>query len=138
MDGYLLSLRRLSRDKCDLWAEVLDIDLDFEECINRYFARLDISLLDKTPAGYQEIEELLNREFKSILKVNDDTMIMSFVWDLLEYFQHTFIEYSLQEDPINKKQSFIIKARSTDNTDSYHIIVPNRIKAIAVGLANRT
>jgi hypothetical protein len=137
MDGYLLSLRRLSRDKCDLWAEILDIDGDFEECINRYLTRLNITLLDKAPAGYQEIEELLIREFKSKLNINDDTLIRSFVWDLLEYFQHTFIEYSLQEDPINNKQSFIIKARSTDKTDSYHIIVPNRINAIAVGLANR-
>jgi hypothetical protein len=138
MDGYLLSLRRLCRDKCDFWAEILDNDGDLEGCMKRHFARLELTPLDKTPAGYQEIEALLINEFSSKLNINDDALVKSFVWDLLEYFEHAFLEYPLQADPINMKQSFIIKTKSRDLTVSYHIIVPEKTKAIAVGLANRT
>jgi hypothetical protein len=111
---------------------------DMEECLNKHFERLGVTLLNKTPAGYQEIEQLLMNEFNAKLNINDDSLVKSFVWDLLEYLQHMFLEYSLHADPINMKQSFIIKAKSREHTDSYHIIVPNKTKAIAIGLATRT
>jgi hypothetical protein len=138
MDGYLLSLRRLSSNKCDFWAEILDIGGDIDECLNRHLDRLDAALLDKIPAGYKEIEQLLTYEFSSKLVINDDALVKSFVWDLLEYLQHSFLEYSLNYDPINMKQSFIVKAKSKDHANSYHIIIPNQTKAVVIGLATRT
>ncbi|MGD8914390.1 MAG: hypothetical protein PVJ68_16865 [Candidatus Thiodiazotropha sp.] len=138
MDGYLLSLRRLSSNKCDFWAEILEFDGDIDECLNRHLDRLEAALLDKIPAGYKEIEQLLTHEFSSNLVINDNALVKSFVWDLLEYLQHSFLEYSLNEDPVNMKQSFIVKAKAKDHTISYHIIIPNKSKAVVIVLATRS
>jgi hypothetical protein len=32
LDGYLHSLRRFSGNRCDYWAEVIEIDDNFEDC----------------------------------------------------------------------------------------------------------
>ena len=137
LDGYLQCLRRLSDNKCDYWAEVIEISDDVESSFRKHISGLGVKLVNCEAAGYREIEELLKNDFGSSLKELEETSIKLFVWDVVEYIQMAFRDIKPELDPIHKRQSFIAGAQSEFHGDYSYVVVPVKGKAIVVGAATR-
>ncbi|MCU7843415.1 MAG: hypothetical protein KZQ93_06210 [Candidatus Thiodiazotropha sp. (ex Monitilora ramsayi)] len=137
LDGYLHSLRRLSGNKCDYWAEVFEITGDIKFSFRERANVLEVNILDFIPVGYRELEAFFETEFRSSLKSQEGDLIKLFVWDVVEYIQMTFRDVDPEVDPIHEKQSFIARAQSKFHGNYSYVVVPVKTKAIAVGVAAR-
>jgi hypothetical protein len=112
LDGYLHSLRRLSGNRCDYWAEVIEVDDNFDDCFKAYLVALEVKFIDSSKAGYREIYSLLETEFQSSLRFQEEDLIKLFVWDIVEYIQMTYLGMEPEIDPIQEKKALIITANS--------------------------
>ena len=137
LDGYLLSLRRLSGNKSDFWAEIVDIEGDVEKSFCSQMKERDIELKNKKFVGYKEIESLLETQLNEKLKLSEGSLVNMFVWDIVEFLQQSFSENELEHDPIHLKESFVIMAMSKFHGIYHYLVVPAKGKAIAMSLANR-
>ena len=88
LNGYLHSLRRLSGNKCDFWAECVEIDSDIDNAIDKYFSKLksDCKVLKTEKIDYSTVENLLNNLVFSNLTIRDDNLIKLLAWDIVEYY----------------------------------------------------
>ncbi|MCP4233118.1 MAG: methylated-DNA--[protein]-cysteine S-methyltransferase [Aestuariibacter sp.] len=82
LGGYLLSLRRLSGNQCDFWAETFEIDSDLESSVKKYLASREISLLNTSHVGYKEVDETLEKHLFSKLQIKNESLQKLFVWDI--------------------------------------------------------
>lgn len=137
LDGYLLSLRRVSGNKCDYWSEILDIEGDIVHSFRKHLAALEVKLIDTNTAGYREIETLFETEFRSSLDFQVEDQIRLFVWDVVEYIQMTYRDIEPNIDPINEKKALIAKAHSEFYGNYSYIVIPVGKRAVAVGVATR-
>jgi hypothetical protein len=137
LDGYLLSLRRLSGNKSDFWAEIVNIEGDAEKSLRCQMKNSGIELKEKELVGYREIESFLENQLAEKLNVDDSSMVKLFAWDMVELIQQSFMEAEQDKDPIYLKESFIMQAMSKFHGSYYYFVVPVNDKAILVGLANR-
>jgi hypothetical protein len=137
LDGYLHSLRRLSGNRCDYWAEVIEVDDNFEDCFKKYLGVLKVKFIDSSTAGYREIDSLFEAEFQSSLRFQEEDLIKLFVWDIVEYIQMTYREMEPEIDPIHEKKALIITANSEHHGDFRYLVVPVENKVIVIGLATR-
>lgn len=137
LDGYLLSLRRLSGNRCDFWAEIFDVEGDVEDGFRQCLVGREVTLLDKSPVGYTEIDGVLETHLLSKLKVKDEALHKLFAWDIVEFIQMSFRLLEPEIDPISTKKAFLINAESAFHGRYVYIVVPVRNRAIAVGLATR-
>jgi hypothetical protein len=71
LDGYLLSLRRLSGNKCDFWANTFDIEDDLEESLLNHLNEMpiEVSLGNKSTIGFSDFDEILQKYIFSNLIV---------------------------------------------------------------------
>jgi hypothetical protein len=137
LDGYLHCLRRLSSNKSDYWAEVLEVDGEVEESFRKHLSNIEVELLDITTVGYREIESFFEDEFRSSLYVQDEDCIKLFAWDVVEYLQTSFREIKPEIEPVQEKQAFIVGAHSKFHEKYSYLVVPVKRKLIAVGVAKR-
>ena len=137
LNGYLLSLRRLSGNACDFWAEVFPCSGDVEDCFRVHLAGLGVSLVGKSRVGYEEIDQILRREVFSKLVVEDESLLRVFSWDVVEYLQMSYRLTKPEIDPIFNNQSLLFKAHSELHGEYVYLVVPVNEKAIAVGFAAR-
>lgn len=137
LEGYLLSLRRLSGNRCDYWAEVIEVDDNLEDCFKKYLSALQVKFIDSSTAGYREIDSLFEAEFQSSLRFQDEDLIKLFVWDIVECIQMTFQELEPETDPIHEKKALIITANSERYGNFRYLVVPVANKVIVIGLATR-
>jgi hypothetical protein len=137
LDGYLLSLRRLSGNKSDFWAEIVNVEGDVEKSLRSQMKMNDIELKEKELVGYREIESFLENQLTEKLNVNEYSLVKLFVWDVVEFIQQSFIENNQEQDPIHLKKSFIIKAMSKFHGNYSYLVIPINGKALVLGLANR-
>ncbi|MES2676677.1 MAG: hypothetical protein V4660_20740 [Pseudomonadota bacterium] len=137
LDGYLLSLRRLSGNLCDFWAEIFDINGDVEVGFREHLVDREITLLDRSPVGYKEIDVVLEKHLLSKLGVEDVSLLKLFSWDIVEFIQMSFRHLDPEIDPISTKQAFLINAESGFHGQYIYIVIPVINQAIAIGLAIR-
>lgn len=137
LDGYLLSLRRLSGNLCDFWAEIFDVEGDVEEGFRQHLVGREVTLLDKSPVGYKEVDVVLETHLLSKLKVKDESLRELFCWDIVEFIQMSFRLLEPEIDPISTKEAFLINAESEFHSQYVYIVVPVTNQAVAVGLATR-
>lgn len=137
LDGYLLSLRRLSGNACDFWAEVFPCPGDIEDCFKVHLAGRGVSLFEKYNVGYEEIDQILQRELFSKLVVKDESLLRLFAWDVVEYLQMSYRLIKPEIDPVLNNQSLVFKANSEFHGQYVYLVVPVNDKAVAVGFAVR-
>ncbi|MCG8093239.1 MAG: hypothetical protein JAZ17_06355 [Candidatus Thiodiazotropha endolucinida] len=138
LDGYLLSLRRLSGNKSDFWAEIVDIEGDVENSFCSQMKEREIELNRKEYVGYKEIEIYLETQLNEKLNLSEGSLVNMFVWDIVEFLQQAFSVNELEYDPIRLKESFLIMAMSEFHGNFHYIVVPFKGKAIAMGMVNRS
>jgi hypothetical protein len=137
LDGYLQSLRRLSGNLCDFWVEIFEVQNDVEIDLTKLVSDRSISLFDKVRVGYREIDEILGKHLFSKLKTQDDSLHKLFAWDIVEYIQLSYPSFAPEDDPISKRQSFVIDAESDFHGKYVYIVIPMGSKAVAIALATR-
>jgi hypothetical protein len=137
LDGYLHSLRRLSGNRCDYWAEVIEVDGNFGDCFKTYLVTLDVKYIGSSAAGYREIDALFETELQSSLRFQDEDLIKLFVWDIIEYIQMTYRGTDPEIDPIRENKALIITANSACHGNFRYLVVPVEHKMIIIGLATR-
>ena len=87
LNGYFQSLRRLSNNVCDLWAQYALIESAFEETVEAYFNKIEgIKVVDKHWASCSEIESLYNELIFSQITGLSDGVLELLKWDIVEYY----------------------------------------------------
>jgi len=137
LDGYLLSLRRLSGNRCDFWAEIFDIENDAKSDFNRSLSDRDVTLLDSSPAGYREVDEVLEKHLFSKLAVAEEALLKLFAWDIVEYIEMSYRLLEPKIDPLYSKEAILINAESKFHGRYVYIVIPVKNRGVAVGLATR-
>lgn len=137
LDGYLHSLRRLSGNACDFWAEVFPCGEDVAGGFSKHLARKGVLLTGNYSIGYADIDQILEREVFSRLIVRDDSLWKLFAWDIVEYIQMSYRDSTLGTDPIFSRKSLLFEAQSEFHGEFVYLVIPAGGQAIAVGLATR-
>lgn len=137
LNGYLLALRRLSGNRCDFWAEVIDLKGDVVDDFKQYLSNRDISLIDSSPIGYKEIDQVLEEHSLSKLDVADESFLSLFAWDIVEYIQMSYRLIEPEINPVSSNQALLINAESKFHGRYVYIVIPVQNKSVAVGLASR-
>jgi hypothetical protein len=137
LDGYLLSLRRLSGNSCDFWAETFQCADDLEKSFSSHLADRGISLIDKSSIGYREIDQVLEEHVFSKLQVEDESLLKLFAWDIVEYLQLSYRFIEPEIDPISSKKAMLLNVESEFHGKFVFMVIPVIDNAIAVGLATR-
>lgn len=137
LDGYLHSLRRLSGNSCDFWAEIFEFENDITEGFKEYLADREVLIIDSYPVGYKEIDEILEEAVFTKLQVQDESLLKLFAWDIVDYLQLSYQLIQPEIDPISSKESLLFNAKSEFHGDYVYIVVPVKNHAIAMGLASR-
>ena len=137
LDGYLLSLRRLSNNQCDFWAEIFELSDGIENSFKKHLSGLDVTLLSHEPVGYRDIDAILNDHLFSKLIGLSDPVKKLFAWDIVEYLQMSYREIDPEIDPISSKEALLFNAVSEFHGKYIYIVIPVVNCAVAVGLATR-
>ena len=137
LDGYLHALRRLTKNRCDFWAESFDVDGDIEKSFRCHLGG-DISLTGKEVVKFKEISKTLNDYLFGRLFLNDaDDIVSCMRWDIEECIQSSFSQIEPEIDPIYEGRSLLFNASSSFHEKYVYIVVPVISKAIVIGLASR-
>jgi hypothetical protein len=137
LDGYLLALRRLSGNRCDLWAEIFDISGNVEDDFRKHLSDRHVALIDFSNIGYKEIDEVLEKHSFSMLRIEDESILKLFSWDIVEYIQMSYRLIEPEIDPISNNQVVLARAESDFHGRYVYIVIPVKNKGIAMGLATR-
>ncbi len=139
LDGYLQSLRRLSGNQCDFWAELIEIETDLESDLTAYLRKKSIAVLDRKPVGIGELRALLDLHLLSKLKVDDADLHRLLAWDIIEFIR---MSYRMRQsrpvrDPISRRESFVADVGSDFHGKRVIIAIPVERRCIAISLATR-
>ena len=137
LDGYLLALRRLSGNQCDFWAEIFDSKGNLEDDFRKYLSSRDVALINSSPVGYKEIDNVLEIHTLSKLQIKDESLLKLFAWDIVEYIQMSYRLIEPEIDPVSSNKAILINAESEFHGRYVYIVIPVQNKCVAVGLATR-
>lgn len=141
LNGYLYSLRRLTENKCDFWAELINIDSDIAEVIDSYLLKTNAieKIIEKKKIDYVGVEKLLDDFIFSNLVIKDENIIKLLVWDIVEYYglASTVIDSAADFNPLVSKGAIQITVQSSFHKQCVYYIVPISNYAIVTGLAIR-
>jgi hypothetical protein len=141
LDGYLLSMRRLSGNQYDYWAEILDITAGVETALTNHFYKInpELKVIEKYEICYLDVEKLLVEYIFSQLAFTNENIKKLFLWDIVEYFGLA----STQDDPEGDFNPLVsngaLKLSMQPNFYKSHVylVVPISNYAIIMGLAKR-
>ena len=141
LNGYLHSLRRLSGNKCDFWAECVEIDSDIDNAIDKYFSKLksDCKVLKTEKIDYSTVENLLNNLVFSNLTIRDDNLIKLLAWDIVEYYglASTALDSEGEFNPLVSNGAIKISVQSDFYESCVYYVVQIANFAVVTGLAIR-
>ncbi len=139
LDGYLLSLRRLSGNKCDFWANTFEIEGDLEKSLLNHLNEMpiEVSLGNKTTIGFSEIDEVLQKHIFSNISIKDENLLKLFAWDIVEFIDMTYRLLEPRINPISDGHALLFDATSEFHGDYVYMIIPVLQQAVIIGLATR-
>ena len=137
LTGYLLSLRRLSSNKCDFWADTIDLNGSVLESLESHLKGREITLGDSSVAGYSEVDNMLRERVFSNLTLADENLLKLFAWDIIELIEMAYRLIEPEINPIASGKALLINANSEFHGDYVYLVIPVDAQAILVGVANR-
>jgi len=141
LNGYLHSLRRLSGNKCDFWADVIKIEVDFEKTIEGFISKFknNVKLIEKKEISYFEVESLLEELLLSNLDISSKDLKKSFTWDIIEYYglASTDTDPDGEFNPLVSNGAIQITVQSDFHKSCVYYIVAISNHAVVTGLAER-
>jgi hypothetical protein len=139
LEGYLLSLRRLTGNRCDFWSFMVPLDGGIEESLEAHFARINAgaTILGKAFIGYAELEALLRDHLLSKLEAGEKSHFELFTWDITEFIQMSYRELESESDPLRTREAISFDARSEFHGNHVYIVIPVQDEALVIGLGAR-
>lgn len=140
LNGYFQSLRRLSNNVCDLWAQYVPIDSAFEETVEAYFNNTEgIKVIDKHWASFREIESLYNELIFSKIEGLSDEVLGLLKWDIVEYYGliSTSIDCDSCFNPLVSAGALLLETRSPLHSKCNYLVVEYSKFVVITGLAQR-
>ena len=141
LNGYLHSLRRLSGNKCDFWAERVEIETDIDNTIDEYFSTLESNskVLEIERIDYSTVEKLLDTLVFSNLNIKDGDLIKLFAWDIVEYYglASTAVDPEREFNPLVSNGAIKVSVQSDFHNSCVYYVVQITSFAIFTGLAIR-
>lgn len=135
LNGYLLSMRRLSRSRRDYWVKSFEYNDSVEEGFKHHLKNEgDVTLISGKSIEYKEINEVLNTSIFSHLKVQDETSLKLFAWDIIEHVDLAFIDLSKENMSL---KSMLFRAESEFHGEYVYLVLHKLNHAVAIGLAGR-
>jgi hypothetical protein len=141
LDGYLLSLRRLSGNQYDYWVEILDITVGIETALTNHFYKIDpeLKVIAKYEISYLDVEKLLVEYIFSQLAITNENIKKLFLWDIVEYFGLASTQDDPEGDfnPLVSNGALKLTMQSNFYKSHVYLVVPISNYAIIMGLAKR-
>lgn len=94
----------------------------------------DVTLVSGKSIEYRKINEVLNTSIFSYFKVQDETSLKLFSWDIIEYVDFAFIE--LSKERISLKL-MLFTAESEFHGEYVYLVLHKLNHAVAIGMAGR-
>ena len=135
--GYLQSLRRMTGNRCDFWSYAIDMDGDIEGSIDSIIADTDVRISVSVPAGYEEVDALLDRYVFSMLNVANEELCKLFAWDIVEYVELCCRELDPVTNPLRRREAMIFEGSSSFHPTLAYLVVPIKSRALVIALGTR-
>lgn len=141
LNGYLHSLRRLSGNKCDFWAEATKIDSDLDNAIEGFLSNIKsgVKLIEKSKINYSAVEALLEELVLSNLLTDDENLKKSIAWDIVEYYglASTALDAEGEFNPLVSNGAIKVSVQSDFHKSCVFYIVVISNYMVVTGLAER-
>jgi len=135
--GYLQSFRRMSGNRCDFWSNPIDLDGDIAGSIDSIIADTDVRISVNLPAGYKEVDALLDRYVFPMLNVADEDLCKLFAWDIVEYIELCCREVDPVTTPLSRREARVFEGSSGFHPMLAYLVVPIRSRALVIALGTR-
>jgi len=135
--GYLQSLRRMSGNRCDFWSYAIDLDGGIDGSIDSIIAGTDVRISDSAPAGYKEVDVLLDRYVFPMLNVADEDLCKLFAWDIVEYIEICCRELDPLSTPLSRREAMMFAGSSSFHSTLAYLVVPIKSRALVIALGAR-
>jgi hypothetical protein len=140
LNGYFQSLRRLSNNSCDLWAEGVLIESTLEESLEAYFKNIEgLNIIEKHWASFSEIESLYKELIYSQISGLSVEVLELLKWDVIEYYGliSTSIDPEGSFNPLVNTGALLLEAKSSFHFKCNYYVVEYGKFAVITGLAQR-
>jgi hypothetical protein len=119
LNGYFLALRRLTNNKCDYWANLIEIHQNIDLSIDQYFANHSgQSITSKNKISFNDVEKILDEYIYTNITVINENHRKLFAWDIVEYYGLA----STSNDPEGEFNPLVSRgAIRVDVQSSFHI-----------------
>jgi hypothetical protein len=135
--GYLQSFRRMSGNRCDFWSYAIDLDGDNASSIDSIIADTDVRISVNLPAGYKEVDALLDRYVFPMLNVADEDLRKLFAWDIVEYIELCCREVDPVTTPLSRREARVFEGSSGFHPMLAYLVVPIKSRALVIALGTR-
>lgn len=135
--GYLQSLRRMSGNRCDFWSYAIDMDGDIDGSIGSIIADSDVRIVTSAPAGYKDVDNLLDRYVFSMLDAADEVLCKLFAWDIVEYIELCCWELDPVSTPLSRREAMVFEGSSSFHLTLAYLVVPIKSRALVIALGTR-
>jgi len=139
LNGYFQVLRRLSKNRCDFWSELIEIDGTLENTIEEYLeSKESVEFLNKKDISYSEVQELYESYIFSNITVSTVAHKL-LTYDIVEYYglASTSTDSNNDFNPLISNGAVLLNVRSEFHSEYIYYVVEYGNKAIVTGLATR-
>jgi hypothetical protein len=135
--GYLQSFRRMSGNRCDFWSYAIDLEGDIAGSIDSIVADTDVRISVNLPAGYKEVDALLDRYVFPMLNVADEDLRKLFAWDIVEYIELCCREVDPVTTPLSRREARVFEGSSGFHPTLAYLVVPIKSRALVIAFGTR-
>ncbi|NRB38575.1 MAG: hypothetical protein HRU20_08925 [Pseudomonadales bacterium] len=141
LNGYLHSLRRLCKESCDFWAEVIDVKESVNQSIQNYIAQFEDQILIKSTRdiSFSDVELLLEKYIFSNLTITNPDQLKLLAWDIVEYYGAAALDQSFEShfNPLVSNGAIQLTVDSSFHKTQVYYVVKIGNKLIITGLGIR-
>ena len=137
LNGYLHSLRRLSMNRFDFWAEIFDINENIEKDLKEHLSERNVELGDYSKIGYSQLTSIINETILKNLTILDDETLKLFEWDIIENMEMTYRMIEPAINPLSDGQVMLFNASSDFHGEYIYLVIPIHKQVVSIGVASR-
>jgi len=137
--GYLQSLQRLCKKRCDFDATIIPMETDLNETVTKYVAGFngDFECIAQQKINFEEIEDLLQNYIYSNLSITNIDQIKLIDWDIIEFYGKASLEPGSTSDvnPLVTNGAIQVSITSKHYQSCAHFVVELGGHAVVTSLA---
>lgn len=136
LNGYLHSLRRLSRNKCDFSARSIEsCKSTSDKIFTEHLRNIDSTVLNSKSINLREVESFLFEYLDSNLSNLKSEITHLLVWDIVEYVQHILLNANI--DPLNDVDWCLCSLKDDYNEEAYLLVITLDKELLSLNFSKR-